>query len=108
MPSSCARAGCTRGSRRCSSRATRAGATSGVRRSLRALLLFFVLAAALQANAQSGKVGSKRFTESSSQGEILARAADGEQPPGLGNPAMLYEALHSRAIDAYPEYTGTI
>src|SRR3954454_21714664 len=108
MPSSCARAGCTRGSRRCSSRATRAGATSGVRRSLRALLLFFVLAAVLQANAQTVKVGSKRFTESYILGEILARAADGEHRPGLGNTAILYEALRSGAIDAYPEYCGTI
>ena len=54
------------------------------------------------------KVGSKRFTESYILGEILARAAGGEHRPGLGNTAILYEALRSGAIDAYPEYTGTI
>jgi len=78
-----------------------------VRRSLRALLAF-LLAAVLQANAQTVKVGSKRFTESYILGEILARAAGGEHRPGLGNTAILYEALRSGAIDAYPEYTGTI
>ena len=78
-----------------------------MRRSLRALPLF-LLAAVLQANADSVKVGSKRFTESYILGEILARAAGGEHRPGLGNTAILYEALRSGAIDAYPEYTGTI
>ena len=78
-----------------------------MRRSLRALLAF-LLAAVLQANAQTVKVGSKRVTESYILGEILARAAGGEHRPGLGNTAILYEALRSGAIDAYPEYTGTI
>ena len=54
------------------------------------------------------KIGSKRFTESYILGEILARAAGGEHRPGLGNTAILYEALRGGAIDAYPEYTGTI
>jgi len=78
-----------------------------VRRSLRALLVF-LLAAVLQANAQTVKVGSKRFTESYILGEILARAAGGEHKPGLGNTAILYEALKNGAVDVYPEYTGTI
>jgi len=78
-----------------------------VRRSLRALLVF-LLAAVLQANAQPVKVGSKRFTESYILGELLARAAGGEHRPGLGNTAILYEALKNGSVDVYPEYTGTI
>jgi osmoprotectant transport system permease protein len=54
------------------------------------------------------KVGSKRFTESYVLGEIVARVAGGEHRPGLGNTAILYEALKNGAIDVYPEYTGTI
>jgi osmoprotectant transport system permease protein len=54
------------------------------------------------------QVGSKRFTESYILGEILARSAQGDHKPGLGNTAILYEALRNGAIDAYPEYTGTI
>ncbi|MGE5641141.1 MAG: glycine betaine ABC transporter substrate-binding protein [Clostridia bacterium] len=53
-------------------------------------------------------VGSKRFTESYILGEILAQASGGTHKPGLGNTAILVEALRSRAIDVYPEYTGTI
>ena len=59
-------------------------------------------------------VGSKRFTESYLLGDILAHTARqaGESAvvhrPGLGNTAVLYAALRSGAIDAYPDYTGTI
>ncbi len=53
-------------------------------------------------------VGSKRFTESYILGEVLARLAGGEHRPGMGNTAILYEALRSGAVDVYPEYTGTI
>ena len=58
--------------------------------------------------ADTLKVGSKRFTESYILGELLAQAAGAEHKPGLGNTAILQEALKSGAIDAYPEYTGTI
>lgn len=59
------------------------------------------------------RVGSKRFTESYILGEILAQTAQragvrAEHRPGLGNTAILYEALKSGSIDVYPEYTGTI
>jgi osmoprotectant transport system substrate-binding protein/osmoprotectant transport system permease protein len=54
------------------------------------------------------RVGSKRFTESYILGEILARAAGGEHKPGLGNTGIVLAALKARAIDVYPEYTGTI
>jgi osmoprotectant transport system permease protein len=63
--------------------------------------------------AEPLRIGSKRFTESYVLGEILAQAASrggerAEHRPGLGNTAILFEALRSGAIDAYPEYTGTI
>jgi osmoprotectant transport system permease protein len=58
--------------------------------------------------ADALKVGSKRFTESYILGELLAQAAGAEHKPGLGNTAILQEALKSGAIDVYPEYTGTI
>jgi osmoprotectant transport system permease protein len=82
-------------------------AGSAAPRSLRAVFVF-LLFLVLHANAEAVKVGSKRFTESYILGEILARAAGGEHRAGLGNTAILYEALRSGAIDVYPEYTGTI
>jgi osmoprotectant transport system permease protein len=59
------------------------------------------------------RVGSKRFTESYILGEILTQSVrrvglPAMHRPGLGNTAILYEALTRGAIDAYPEYTGTI
>jgi osmoprotectant transport system permease protein len=73
---------------------------------------FVILAAACAlAPAHAGEtpnVGSKRFTESYILGEILARTSGGAHKPGLGNTAILYEALRAGAIDVYPEYTGTI
>ena len=58
--------------------------------------------------AQSLTVGSKRFTESYILGDILAQTAGAAHKPGLGNTAILLEALRAGAIDVYPEYTGTI
>jgi osmoprotectant transport system permease protein len=61
------------------------------------------------AAAQDGpQVGSKRFTESYILGEILAQSSGGRHKRGLGNTAILVEALKNGAIDLYPEYTGTI
>ena len=75
-------------------------------RRLGALLL---LAVACVAQAQESlRVGSKRFTESYILGELLAQIAGAEHKPGLGNTAILQEALRSGAIDVYPEYVGTI
>jgi osmoprotectant transport system permease protein len=60
------------------------------------------------------RVGSKRFTESYILAEILAQSAAPHlrQAPqvrqGLGNTAIVYEALRTGAIDLYAEYTGTI
>lgn len=59
-------------------------------------------------------IGSKRFTESYILAEIMARTVEaaGEararHHQGLGNTAILFSALKSGAIHAYPEYTGTI
>jgi osmoprotectant transport system permease protein len=75
---------------------------------LRRLALLLLLAASHGALAEGPVVGSKRFTESYILGEILAQASGGTHKPGLGNTAILVEALKSRAIDVYPEYTGTI
>ena len=71
-----------------------------------ALLLFFFLSSV---QAETLKVGSKRFTESYILGEIIVRAAgDAVHRPGLGNTGIVFAALKSGAIDVYPEYTGTI
>jgi osmoprotectant transport system permease protein len=75
---------------------------------LQLLIIVLAFAATSSAAAENVKVGSKRFTESYILGELLARAAGGEHKPGLGNTAILYEALKNGAVDVYPEYTGTI
>jgi osmoprotectant transport system permease protein len=67
-----------------------------------------ILMTACAAHAQTLTVGSKRFTESYILGEILSRTAGGTHKPGLGNTAILLEALKAGSIDVYPEYTGTI
>jgi len=59
-------------------------------------------------------IGSKRFTESYILAEVLAQAVaarTGETPvvrQGLGNTAIVYQALQTGGIDLYPEYEGTI
>lgn len=59
-------------------------------------------------------VGSKAFPESWILGEALATLARGagatpvEHRSNLGGTEIVYQALRSGAIDAYPEYTGTI
>ncbi len=59
-------------------------------------------------------IGSKRFTESYILAEILAQtlsARTGKTATvrlGLGNTAIVYEALRTGGIDIYPEYEGTI
>ncbi len=66
--------------------------------------------------AQAGaslQVGSKRFTESYVLGAIVTEAlvvqgVSAVHRPGLGNTAVLEQALASGSIDVYPEYTGTI
>ena len=58
-------------------------------------------------------VGSKRFTESYVLGEIVRQTAAVEgttvtHQQGLGNTAIVLNALKTGHIDIYPEYTGTI
>lgn len=79
------------------------------------LLVFFtslLLGAAQAAEQQPLRIGSKRFTESYILAEVLAQTAAPhatvEVKPGLGNTAIVYEALRAGNIDVYPEYTGTI
>jgi osmoprotectant transport system permease protein len=77
-------------------------------------LLLCLSAGASHAGEEAAlKVGSKRFTESYVLGELIAEqvrraGVQAELRPGLGNTAILREALVSGAIDVYPEYTGTI
>ena len=83
-------------------------AGSGAPPSLRSLAALLLATACVNALGEVPKVGSKRFTESYILGELLARAGGGEHKPGLGNTAILYEALKNGSVDVYPEYTGTI
>jgi osmoprotectant transport system permease protein len=86
-------------------------------RSLRpwlALAALLLCGAAAAAGSGSDKlhIGSKRFTESYILGAILTQTAAPfartEYRPGLGNTAVVFEALKAGAIDLYPEYLGTI
>jgi osmoprotectant transport system permease protein len=72
-----------------------------------------LLLAALPAAADELVIGSKRFTESYLLGEIAAQAAQaaGQKSvhrQGLGNTAILFEALKAGSIHLYPDYTGTV
>lgn len=80
-------------------------------------LTLWVLATALvgAAPAQAAdplRVGSKRFTESYILGELLTQAAGppgtAQHQQGLGNTAIVFEALKAGSIDLYPDYTGTL
>lgn len=85
----------------------------------RALLaLFTILLGCLSLPDSAGAeppitVGSKRFTESYVLGEIATQTLQAaglaaEHRQGLGNTAILAQALASGAVQLYPEYTGTI
>jgi osmoprotectant transport system permease protein len=77
------------------------------------LLACLLLGPSAAPAAEATTVGSKRFTESYVLGEIVtqqlqAAGVQARHRPGLGNTAVLEQALASGAIDIYPEYTGTI
>jgi osmoprotectant transport system permease protein len=88
-----------------------------LRHRLVALLGCACLVVATAAPAVDGApllVGSKRFTESYVLGEIVRQVAQSagetaaEHRQGLGNTAIVLNALTSGGIDVYAEYTGTI
>jgi osmoprotectant transport system permease protein len=77
------------------------------------LLVVLLLAACLAAQAQPVVVGSKRFTESYILGELARQALqqsgrEAVHKQGLGNTAVMEQALATGGVDLYPEYTGTI
>ena len=76
------------------------------------LLVTMCLGAGVAAAQEPLRIGSKRFTEAYILAQVLAQTAAPHTPvevrQGLGNTAIVYAALQSRAIDLYPEYTGTI
>lgn len=77
------------------------------------MALMATLLCARPAQAEPLRVGSKRFTESYILGEILTQSAaaarsEARHLPGLGNTAIVFEALKAGSIDLYPDYTGTL
>src|SRR5205807_1689712 len=77
-----------------------------------AVLVLMLAAAGCAQGADPLKVGSKRFTESYILGEVIRQTAQaaGEttatHSQGLGNTAIVVNALTSGSIDLYAEYTG--
>ena len=74
---------------------------------------FLFLAFTSLASAQPVTIGSKKFTESYVLGEIAKRTLSdsgipAEHREGMGGTIILWQALRTQQIDAYPEYTGTI
>jgi osmoprotectant transport system substrate-binding protein/osmoprotectant transport system permease protein len=86
-----------------------------VLRAIRTALVVLMIVSSIVAAAQDTlHVGSKRFTESYILAEIVKQTANaaGETHAfhlqGLGNTAIVLNALTTGNIDLYPEYTGTI
>ena len=81
---------------------------------LAAVLLLCALPGAAADASTPLRIGSKRFTESYILAQVLAQTAAAQLPAppqvkaGLGNTAIVYEALRAGNIDLYPEYAGTI
>ena len=71
-----------------------------------------VLPGPLHAADEVLRIGSKRFTEAYILAEVLKQTAAPhartELRQGLGNTAIVFEALRSGNIDLYPDYLGTI
>ncbi len=78
----------------------------------RVLMFLAIIACSNLAAQETLRIGSKRFTESYILGEILAQTAAShsraEHKQGLGNTAIVFEALKAGSIDIYVEYVGTI
>ncbi len=77
-----------------------------------AIICLGLLAFGATAADDALRIGSKRFTEAYIVAQILAQTAAPhtkvDVKAGLGNTAIVYEALRSGSIDLYPEYLGTI
>lgn len=90
----------------------RAAGTSAVRRLALLLVLVMIGLGVRGAGADTLRIGSKRFTESYILGEVLTQTArlhgDARHLAGLGNTAIVFEALKAGSIDLYPDYTGTL
>ena len=77
------------------------------------LAAWLLLVGALPLGAATVRIGSKSFTESYVLAEIALRSLENsglqaQHRPGMGGTIVLWQALASGAIDAYPDYTGTI
>jgi osmoprotectant transport system permease protein len=77
------------------------------------LLALALCLAAAAATANEVVVGSKRFTESYVLGELTRQVLVEAGVPavhrqGLGNTAVMEQALANGSVQVYPEYTGTI
>jgi len=74
------------------------------------VLPLLALLLALPAQADTLRIGSKRFTESYILGEVLRRAVEGKGPvehrPGLGNTGIVFAALKAGSIDVYLNTRG--
>src|SRR6266576_292979 len=80
---------------------------------LRACIFGLLLCQTADATNDRAVMGSKKFTESYVLGEIAKRLLNdagvtAEHRQGMGGTIILWQALRSGQIDAYPEYTGTI
>ena len=77
------------------------------------LIAALILLSATFTMANPVVIGSKKFTESYVLGEIAKRTLSdsgipAEHREGMGGTIILWQALRTQQIDAYPEYTGTI
>lgn len=79
------------------------------------LALLFIVAAVVpgRESDSSIRIGSKKFTESVVLGEMMRLLAESQGVSvkhyrELGGTRLVYEALRTGQIDAYPEYTGTL
>ena len=79
----------------------------------RTIFFAVVLSGLVTRAAEPVLIGSKRFTESYVLGEVAKRllveaGVPAEHRQGMGGTIVLWEALRTGAISAYPDYTGTI
>lgn len=77
------------------------------------MVIMIYLIACVSLSAQTIRVGAKHFNESYILGEVLSQLIEQEgytveRKFNLGGTAVCYEALRGKAIDLYPEYTGSL